>query len=44
MSNEEVYVGIDVSKAHLDVSVSSPGLENGQPQKVSRRCLRVWAA
>ena len=23
MSNEEVYVGIDVSKAHLDVSVSS---------------------
>ena len=23
MGNEEVYVGIDVSKAHLDVSVSS---------------------
>ena len=44
MSDEEVYVGIDVSKDHLDVSVSSEARvwrESATTQKASRRCSNV---
>ena len=35
MSNEEVYVGIDVSKAHLDVSVSKVGEHPGSGERAN---------
>ena len=45
MSNEEVYVGIDVSKDHLDVRVSSEARAwRRTARKALRRCSKVWAA